>query len=91
MRKVVHNSKALTKALEAFILARVTGHRTSFEVSDVKADGTVFVKFRSSPVDSATDHARRFRESLEGTNRPYVQTQECIVRLALNLFSSGSV
>lgn len=91
MVKMVRNGKALSGALVAFILENVTGHRTSFEVSDIKGDGTVFVKFRSSPVDSASELVERFCEALEDTDHLYMQTAECQVRLAVAQFSSCSV
>lgn len=91
MRKTVHNSKALAKALEAFILANVTGHRTSFDVSDVKQDGTVFVRFRSTPHDPAIFLAETFRDALSGRGLQFVQTEDTKFRLALDQFTSGSV
>lgn len=91
MKKVVHDSKARTKALVQFILANATGHRTSFEVSDVKADGTVFVRFRSSPHVPAIVLAESFRDALNGLKLQFVQTEDTKFRLALDQFSSGSV
>lgn len=91
MKKVVHNAKARTKALEAFILENVTGHRTSFEVSDVKQDGTVFVRFRSSPHTPAIVLAESFSGSLGARGLQFVQTDDTKFRLALDQFVSGSV
>lgn len=91
MKKVVHNSKALTQALTQFILANATGHRTSFEVSDVKQDGTVFVRFRSSPHEPAIFLAEQFRNALNARGLLFVQTEDTKFRLALDQFTSGSV
>ncbi len=91
MKKVVHDSKARTKALVQFILENATGHRTSFEVSDVKGDGTVFVRFRSSPHDPAIVLAETFSRALNAQNLQFVQTEDTKFRLALDQFSSGSV
>jgi hypothetical protein len=91
MKRTVHNSKALIKVLIDFILANVTGHRTSFEVSDVKRDGTVFVRFRSSPHDPAIYLAEAFRDALSGRGLQFVQTEDTKFRLALDQFASGSV
>lgn len=91
MKRTVHNSKALTKALIDFILANATGHRTSFEVSDVKQDGTVFVRFRSSPHDPAICLAESFRDALNARGLLFVQTEDTKFRLALDQFTTGSV
>lgn len=91
MKPLVHGSKARTKALVRFILDNVSGHRTSFEVSPVKGDGTVFVRFRSSPHDPAIFLAEAFRDALGGHGLRFVQTEDTKFRLALDQFSSGSV
>lgn len=91
MKTVVHGAKARTTTLVRFIMENVTNRRSAFEVSDVKSDGTVFVKFRSSPVDSASDLTRRFRVSLEGTNRRFEAVSTTQVRLALDQFSHETV
>lgn len=91
MKTVVHNSKARTQALVAFILGNVTGHRSAFEVSDVKGDGTVFVRFRSSPHEPAITLAEAFRDALGGSGLLFVQTEDTKFRLALDQFASGSV
>jgi hypothetical protein len=91
MKKMVHDSKARTKALVQFILANACGHRTSFEVSDVKSDGTVFVRFRSSPHDPAVFLAEEFSRALNAQGLQFVQTEDTKFRLALDQFASGSV
>jgi hypothetical protein len=83
---MVHNSKALLKSLEQFILDNVTGHRSAFEVSGVKQDGTVFVRFRSSPVESSLQLAFNFIHALNNRNAQFVQTDDCKFRLALDQF-----
>ena len=91
MKKVVHNAKALTKALERFILENVTGHRSGFEVSGTKADGTVVVRFRSSPVDTSTDLVRRFGAALEAHELGFTWVDETRVRVWLGQFSPERV
>lgn len=86
MKKMVHNAKALTKALEAFVLENVSGHRTSFQVSDPKSDGTVFVRFRSSPCDPAVVLAGGFSRALSARNLAFVQTEDNKFRLPLAQF-----
>jgi len=85
---MVHNSKALIQVLLQFILKVVTGHRTAVEVSPVKADGTVFIKFRSSPVESASELSYRFVEQLNLKRIQFVQTDDHKFRLALDQFRS---
>lgn len=91
MKRTVHNSKALTKTLVDFILANVTRHRTSFEVSDVKRDGTVFVRFRSSPRDPAICLAESFCDALNARGFFFVQTDDTKFRMALDQFALDSV
>ena len=82
---MVHNSKALIKSLIAFIMDNVTGHRSGFEVSSKPhRDGTVSVRFRSSPVDSAVEASSRFREAWVGTGRLYTHIDEVMVRVSLD-------
>lgn len=92
MKKVVHGSKARTKALEQFILSNVVGHRTAFEVSDVKADGTVFIRFRSYMDWSAMYLTSCFTQSLTRAGHlTFTQTDDNKVRLDLAHFPTGSV
>jgi hypothetical protein len=88
MKKTVHNAKSLTKALVSFILENATGHRTSFDVSDVKGDGTVFVRFRSSPHDPAVVLAEGFSRALNARNMAFVQTDDNKFRLPLEQFGA---
>lgn len=83
---MVHNSKQRVKALEDFIYANVIGHRTAFQVSDVKQDGTVFVRFRSAHIWSAMDITRSFTQELTRLGKAFVQTDDNKVRLALDQF-----
>jgi len=41
---MVHNSRQLLKNLDQFIMTRVTSGGRCYRVSDVKRDGTVFVR-----------------------------------------------
>ncbi len=75
-KKQFPNARAHEKLLVQFILVNVTGHRTSFEVGPIKGDGTVTVGFRSSPVDSASDHVKRFCGRLVGTDTQFRDHQD---------------
>ncbi len=83
---MVPHGKARLKALEQFILANATVYSSAFEISDVKGDGTVFVRFRSSPVYSAISIAEAFRDALNGHKLQFVQTDDNKFRLALDQF-----
>jgi hypothetical protein len=85
---MVHNSKALIQVLINFILTLVTSCRTAVEVSPVKQDGTVFIKFRSSPQESASELSYRFVEQLNLKKVQFVQTDDHKFRLALDQFRS---
>ena len=84
MMKHKHNGKARLKALTALILEQVTGHRTSFEISDIKADGTVFVRFRSSPVDPASFLVGEFTSFLEARGVTYTRPDDTRFRFAID-------
>jgi hypothetical protein len=86
MKAMVHNSKARVRTLAEFIMENVCGHHTSFEISDIKQDGTVFVKFRSSTTDPAIMLANGFAEALNAGDRSFARTEECKFRLALDQF-----
>lgn len=83
---MVHDSHRLLTALDAFIRERVTPNRHAYEVSDVKSDGTVFIKFRSAGDMSADGHATVFTQAL--STKAYLFTRPTAVqfRLALDQF-----
>lgn len=83
---MVHNSKARVQALATFIMDAVIGHRTAFDVSDVKQDGTVFVKFRSYMSWSSATLSRDFNRALHGAQKKFTQTDDRTFRLALDQF-----
>jgi len=87
---MVHNSNARIEVLSAFILEHVADYRSHFEISDVKQDGTVFVKFRGTAAGSfgATPQTlgQRFGEALKNTNRLFQQLDVHKFRLALDQF-----
>lgn len=83
---MVHNSKARIKALEQFIIQNVCEERSSFEVSDVKRDGTVFVRFRSITEVSATHAMTAFQDAMNESKKDYVITDVNKVRLPLAQF-----
>jgi len=86
MKTMVHNSKALTKALAAFITDNIGIPSGAFEVSDVKQDGTVFVKFRSYRDWPASMLAQDFAGGLTNHAKLFVQTTNVQFRLALDQF-----
>ena len=86
---MVHDSKRLIRTFIDFVSANVSGHRTSFEVSDVKRDGTICVRFRSSPVDSSLELASRFAAAMTQATKDFVQTDDNKFRLALDQFGAS--
>jgi hypothetical protein len=85
---MVHDSKARVRTLAEFILCHVTHIKSAFNISAVKRDGTVFVKFTSSTVDPASWYVRRFREELVASGRQFEEPGPCQFRLALDQFSA---
>ncbi len=83
---MVHHSKARTQALTQFIMENVIGHRTAFEIGDVKQDGTVFVRFRSWLEHPAMNLARDFGLALGTHGKLWIQTDDRTIRLALDQF-----
>lgn len=87
---MVADSNARIDALKAFILEHVCDHKSHFEVSDVKQDGTVFVRFRGcrkgSYGASAAEEAQRFNQALWASKVEFVQTDDVKFRLALKQF-----
>lgn len=83
---MIHDSRRLVQNLIDFISANVTPHGTAFDVSGVKGDGTVAVRFRSSIVESSNELAYRFGAALNARKLQFVQTDDCKFRLALAQF-----
>jgi hypothetical protein len=83
---MVHNSKARISNLKTFIQMQVCPQQALFEVSDVKQDGTVTVKFRSGGHVAATELARRFIEMMEVTSRRLYGVSDVQFKLALDQF-----
>jgi hypothetical protein len=83
---MVHNSKALSAALANFIVLHLEVSKSLFEISDVKRDGTVFVKFRSDDAAPAATYTENFAHVLQFFGKDYVQTDDNKVRLALEQF-----
>ena len=86
MKTMVHNNKALTKTLEAFIIDNLGIPTGAFEVSDVKQDGTVFVKFRSYRDWPASMLAQDFAGGMTNHAKLFAQTTHVQFRLALDQF-----
>ena len=83
---MVANSRSRTRNLVLFVMDNVTRERTCFDVSSVKQDRSVFVKFRSNSMISASEFVRRFIEALERHNLTYVQFEATKFRLAIDQF-----
>jgi len=85
---MVANSKALIQVLLQFILGVVTGHRTSIRLSPVHNDGTVVVRFISSPNESAIELSYRFVEQLNRRRLDFTQTDDTKFRVPIGQFRS---
>lgn len=48
MRIIVVGAKRRVKAVKELLRSRITDDRSSYDVSDVKRDGTLFVRFHST-------------------------------------------
>jgi hypothetical protein len=83
---MVHDSKARVQTLSSIIMGNVTGHRTSFSISSVKGDGTVFVRFRSSPYDSAAFLAQEFSRVMSARDITFTQLEDVQFRLSIDQF-----
>lgn len=83
---MVHNSKAKIEALVTFVKEATSAPNNSFEVSDVKQDGSVFVRFRSSDTRSASDYADTMNVALTRAGRPFEQTTDVRLRVPLDGF-----
>ena len=90
MRTVVHNAKAKSRALEGFIarsISHLTSNHAAFQLSDVKGDGTVFVRFRSTDEVSSIRLAETFRDALNGLSIRFEQTDDTRFRALLDAFT----
>ena len=62
--------------------------RSTYDVSDVKADGTVFVRFKSSMYCSGVDLATAFRIEMQLRGMSFFQVEENKFRVAIDQFES---
>lgn len=85
---MVHDSKARIQSLAAFINEHVKCRKSVFDISAVKRDGTVFVRFTSSTVDPASWYVRLFREALVASGRVFEEPGPCQFRLAIDQFAA---
>lgn len=84
---MIHNSKQLTRNVHAFIRTHVTMDGC-YDVSDVKQDGTVFIRFRSSETRSSMEHAELFNRALHSlVTGEWVQTDDRTFRVPLEQFA----
>jgi len=88
-RPTLHHSKARIAQLEDLIFEWCCDP-SGYEISGVKADGTVFVRFRSTTRASAMTAARAFAEALDVHCVLYDRTEDTKFRLALNQFSENA-
>lgn len=87
---MVANSKQRSRLLERLIEAAAglpLGVRP-FKVSDVKQDGTVFVRFRSTETDAAITITERVRDVLNQQGYDFTQTDDVTFRLPLEQFGA---
>jgi hypothetical protein len=87
---MVHHSNARIQNLTKFILHNVADYKSHFEVSDVKQDGTVFVRFKSVEAGTyrgtASELAGRFFRALTEARYTFVQVDVGKFRLPLDQF-----
>jgi hypothetical protein len=88
---MVHHSSARINALINFIIEHTKTDKSTFQVSDVKRDGTVFVKFRSSSTIPALFLAECFNRALWSANMQFTQTTDVQFRLSLDQFCGEKV
>jgi hypothetical protein len=84
---MVAHSNARIAALTALILEEVIENKQAFTVSDVKADGTVFVKFRSCTQASSDASVNAFSTALWDMKTKWTQVDDRTFRLALDQFA----
>lgn len=89
MKTMVPFANAKLAALKQFILDEVLANKQCFEVSDVKGDGTVFVRFRSVTEASASTLAQSFCEAFDAHDVQFTQPEDCKFRLPLCQFEPG--
>lgn len=85
---MVHYSNARIETLTRFIMDNVPGcTRSAVEVSPVKRDGTVFVKFRSSAEATAVQLTSSFAEALLAAGKAHVPIDVNKIRVPLEQFA----
>ncbi len=80
-RHVTHNKKFRLRALDEYVRATVIGG--DCELSDVKRDGTIFVRFRSTFDVSALESAEIFGRALMISGVAFTQVDDSRIRLPL--------
>lgn len=82
---MVHHSKARVQALEQLILSNIIAQRAAFDISGIKRDNTVFVKFKSSPAaaKAACVLAQEFSHALLLLGVSFTRPDDHLVRLDL--------
>jgi hypothetical protein len=81
---MVHHSKSRRQNLTKFIMANVAD--AAFEVSDVKRDGSVFVRFRTHLGCPGATMAADFSAALRRGMFQFTQTSDIQIRLTLDQF-----
>lgn len=82
MAKTIHNKKERVTALH-HIVESASGVKSSFELSDVKRDETVFVRFRSVDDCPAVTIACRVAKSLMTSGHEFTQIDDNKLRIKL--------
>ena len=84
MKVNVQNKRERLDALKQ-VLVTTLGHSTAkvVEMSDVKRDGTVFLRFKSTTEVSAIEATEAFGRHLMGTGAAFMQTDDNRIRMPL--------
>ena len=83
---MVHNSKLHIQNLIGFIGDACECSSTFYKVSSVKQDGTVFVRFHSSPHEPAAFFVQQFARAMTAAGKSYTRSSEVQFRLDVSQF-----
>jgi ribosome-interacting GTPase 1 len=89
-KEFVHDSKRKLAELNDFVQNTLTAcaeGNIQFQISDVKGDGTVFVRFRGTPKVSTSELSKALQDALQGCQVPFTVPAENQVRLAIEAFN----
>lgn len=88
MKPVVHNKHARLEALnemisDALVVLCVANASKLIEVSDVKRDGTIFIRFKSFDSTSAIEATEAFGQYLTNVKIAFEQVDDVRIRMTL--------